>query len=197
MRSVLPGLLILVLLISPLPAAAESPLDTVKKNVNSVLEVLRNPALQGEANKQAKEQKIEEIAEQFFDFVALSKLTLGRSWRNFNKQQQKEFVSLYRTILKQAYMDRILAYTNEKVVFDREIMLSEDRAEVRTTIITKSAEVPLDYRLVLEDGKWKVYDVIAEGISLVMNYRSQFREILANNPPEKVLKILREKTGKT
>ena len=197
MRSVLPGLLILVLLISPLPAAAESPLDTVKKNVNSVLEVLRNPALQGEANKQAKEQKIEEIANQFFDFVALSKLTLGRSWRNFNKQQQKEFVSLYRTILKQAYMDRILAYTNEKVVFDREIMLSEDRAEVRTTIITKSAEVPLDYRLVLEDGKWKVYDVIAEGISLVMNYRSQFREILANNPPEKVLKILREKTGKT
>ena len=197
MRSVLPGLLILVLLISPLPAAAESPLDTVKKNVNSVLEVLRNPALQREANKQAKEQKIEEIANQFFDFVALSKLTLGRSWRNFNKQQQKEFVSLYRTILKQAYMDRILAYTNEKVVFDREIMLSEDRAEVRTTIITKSAEVPLDYRLVLEDGKWKVYDVIAEGISLVMNYRSQFREILANNPPEKVLKILREKTGKT
>ena len=197
MRSVLPGLLILVLLISPLPAAAESPLDTVKKNVNSVLEVLRNPALQGEANKQAKEQKIEEIAEQFFDFVALSKLTLGRSWRNFNKQQQKEFVSLYRTILKQAYMDRILAYTNEKVVFDRDIMLSENKAEVQTIVITKSAEVPLDYRLVLEDGKWKVYDVIAEGISLVMNYRSQFREILANNPPEKVLKILREKTGKT
>jgi phospholipid transport system substrate-binding protein len=40
-----------------------------------------------------------------------------------------------------------------------------------------------------------VYDVIIEGISLIKNYRTQFREILVNNPPEEVLKILREKTG--
>ena len=197
MIKVLPGMMILILLISPLQAEAGLPLDTVEAHVKEVLDVLRNPALQGEANKKVKEEKIETIANEMFDYVALSKLTLGRSWRDFNKEQQKEFVSLYRSILKKAYMDKILAYTDEQVVFDRDIMLSENKAEVQTKIITKSAEIPIFYRLYLKEGKWKVYDVIVEGISLVQNYRTQFREILANNSPEEVLKILREKTGKS
>jgi phospholipid transport system substrate-binding protein len=195
MRRTLPGLLILMLLLSPIQVKAGLPLDTIKEHVNSVLDVLRNPALQGEANKEAKEQKIESIANQMFDYVALSRLTLGRSWRDFNKEQQKEFVSLYRTILKKAYMDKILTYTDEKVVFDKEMMLAENKAEVQTRIITKSADIPISYRVYLKDGQWRVYDVIVEGISLVQNYRTQFREILANNPPEEVLKILRQKTG--
>ncbi|MCG6980564.1 MAG: ABC transporter substrate-binding protein [Deltaproteobacteria bacterium] len=197
MRRVLPGMMILILLISPLQAEAGVPLDTVEAHVKEVLDILRDPALQGEADKKVKEEKIETIANEMFDYVALSKLTLGRSWRDFNKEQQKEFVSLYRSILKKAYMDKILAYTDEQVVFDRDIMLSENKAEVHTRIITKSAEIPINYRLYLKDGQWKVYDVIVEGISLVQNYRTQFREILANNSPEEVLKILREKTGKS
>ena len=195
MRRVLPGLLILMLFISPPHAKAGLPLDTVQGHVNNVLDVLRDPALQGEANKAAKEKKIESIANQMFDYVALSKLTLGRSWKEFNNEQQKEFISLYRSILKKAYMDKILAYTDEKVLFDKEMMLSENKAEVQTKIITKSTEIPINYRVYLKDGQWRVYDVIIEGISLIQNYRTQFREILANNPPEEVLKILREKTG--
>ena len=195
MRRVLPGLLIFMLLISPLQAEAGLPLDTVEKHVNSVLNILRDPAMQGEANKEAKEQKIESIANQMFDYVALSKLTLGRSWKQFSREQQKEFVSLYQSILKNAYMDKILSYTDEKVTFDKELMLSDNKAEVQTKIITKSTEIPIFYRVYLKDGEWRVYDVIIEGISLIKNYRTQFREILANNPPEEVLKILREKTS--
>jgi phospholipid transport system substrate-binding protein len=195
MKRVLLWLCVLTLFISPLQAEAGPPLDTVEVHVNNVLDVLRDPALQGEANKEAKEKKIESIANQMFDYVALSKLTLGRSWKEFNKEQQKEFLSLYRSILKKAYMDKILAYTDEKVLFDKEMMLAENKAEVQTRIITKSAEIPINYRVYLNDGQWRVYDVIIEGISLVQNYRTQFREILANNPPEEVLKILREKTG--
>ena len=195
MRRVLPGLLIFMLLICTLQAEAGLPLDTVEKNVSSVLDILRDPALQGEANQDAKQKKIESIADQMFDYVALSRLTLGKSWNQFSREQQKEFVSLYRTILEKAYMDKILSYTDEKVIFDKELMLAENKAEVQTKIITKSAEIPIFYRVYLKEGEWKVYDVIIEGISLIKNYRTQFREILANNPPEEVLKILREKTG--
>jgi phospholipid transport system substrate-binding protein len=195
MKKVILGLCVLTLFISPLQAKAGLPLGTVEGHVKNVLDVLRDPVLQGEANKEAKEKKIESIANQMFDYIALSKLTLGRSWKEFNKEQQKEFVSLYRSILKKAYMDKILTYTDEKVLFDKEMMLSENKAEVQTRIITKSAEIPINYRVYLNDGQWRVYDVIIEGISLIQNYRTQFREILANNPPEEVLKILREKTG--
>jgi len=196
MRRMLPGLLILIVLLSPLQAEAGVPLDTVQGHVNNVLSVLRDPAMQGEANKEAKQKKIESIADQMFDYVALSRLTLGKSWRKFNKEQKKEFISLYRTILEKAYMDKILSYTDEEVTFDKELMLSKKKAEVQTKIISKGTEIPIFYRVYLKDGQWRVYDVIIEGISLIKNYRTQFREILVNNPPEEVLKILREKTSK-
>ncbi len=194
MKKVLFTLCVLILLLDPLQANAGVPLDTVQGHVNNVLDVLRNPALQGEGNKEVKQKKIEAIADQMFDYMVLSRLTLGRNWRKFSNNQRQEFVSLYRSILEKAYMDKILSYTDEKVVFDKETMLSEKKAEVQTRIITKSTEIPINYRMYLKDGQWKVYDVIIEGISLIKNYRTQFREILINNPPEEVLKILREKT---
>ena len=196
MKRLLVGFILLVLLIIPLHVRAGVPFDTVKGHVNEVLRVLRDPALQGDANKEAKQEKIEAIADEMFDYVALSRLTLGRNWRKFNGDQKKEFVQLYRSILEKAYLDRILAYTDEKVTFGKETMLSEKKAEVQTHIITKSVEIPIYYRVYLKDGEWKVYDIIIEGISLVKNYRTQFREILANNPPEEVLEILRKKTKK-
>jgi phospholipid transport system substrate-binding protein len=196
MKRLLVGFILLVLLIIPLHVRAGVPFDTVKGHVNEVLRVLRDPALQGEANEEAKQEQIEAIADEMFDYVALSRLTLSRNWKKFNNDQKKEFVQLYRSILEKAYMDRILSYTDEKVTFGKETMLSEKKAEVQTHIITKSVEIPIFYRVYLKDGKWKVYDVIIEGISLVKNYRTQFRDILANNPPEEVLKILRKKTEK-
>jgi phospholipid transport system substrate-binding protein len=190
------GFFLLALLIIPLHVRAGVPFDTVKGHVNEVLRVLRDPALQGEANKEVRQEKIESIADEMFDYVAVSRLTLGRNWRKFKGDQKKEFVQLYRSVLEKAYLDRILAYTDEKVTFGKETMLSEKKAEVQTHIITKSVEIPIYYRVYLKDGKWKVYDIIIEGISLIKNYRTQFREILANNPPEEVLKILRKKTEK-
>jgi phospholipid transport system substrate-binding protein len=196
MKRLCVGFILLLFLTIPLQVRAGVPLDTVEGHVNDVLKVLRNPALQGEANKEAKQERIGAIADEMFDYVALSRLTLGRNWRKFNGDQKKEFVQLYRSILEKAYMDRILSYTDEKVTFAKEIMLSDKKAEVQTHILTKSAEIPIFYRVYLKDGKWRVYDVIIEGISLIKNYRTQFRDILANNPPEEVLKILREKTEK-
>jgi len=79
------------------------------------------------------------------------------------------------------------------VIFGKEIKLSENTTEVRSDIITKARTIPMAYRMIWEKGEWKVYDVVVEGVSLVMNYRSQFREILANKSPEDLLKMLRGK----
>jgi len=72
-------------------------------------------------------------------------------------------------------------------------MLSETQAEVQTRVITSSKEIPISYRAILKDGSWKVYDVVIENVSLVLNYRTQFNEILAKNTPEQLLEILRKK----
>ncbi len=188
--------MLLMVLILPFPLFAGAPLDTVKANVNGVLEVLRDPKLQGEPGKKAKEQRIAAAAEKLFDFVELSKRTLGLNWNKFTQDQRKEFVELFKTILKDAYVEKITAYTNEQVNFTREVPLSEDTVEIQSDVVAKGGQVPIYYRVLKKGNEWKVYDVVIEGVSLVGNYRTQFREILGKNPPEKLLETLRKKVGK-
>ena len=92
-------------------------------------------------------------------------------------------------------MGRLLEYKNEKVVFEKETQLTDTRTEIQTHIVTSTKEIPIYYRLILKDSRWKVYDLIIENVSLVKNYRSQFGSILKKKSPDELLEILREKTG--
>jgi phospholipid transport system substrate-binding protein len=185
-----------VLLMFPLIAFAGDALDTVKNNVNDVLDALRDPKLQGEVGKKVKEQKIEAAADRLFDYVELSKRTLGLNWNKFTPEQRKEFVILFKDILRDAYVEKITSYSGEKVEFTKEVPLSENTVEVQSVVIAKTWQMPIYYRTIKKDGQWKTYDVVIEGVSLISNYRTQFREILGNNPPETLLETLRKKVGK-
>jgi phospholipid transport system substrate-binding protein len=187
------GLGILMFFLSTLPAYAGAPLDTVQTNLNKVLDVLRDPKLKPESAKEIKKEKLDAIYEQMFDEVELSRRSLGGNWNKLNPAQQQEFIQLFRQMLEKAYLEKILSYTNEKIVFSKESMLSNNQAEVQAKVITSSREIPIFYRVILKGGTWKVYDVGAENVSLVQNYRSQFNSILEKNTPDQLLEILRKK----
>ena len=188
--------ILVVLLIIPLSIYAGAPLDSVKADINKVLDVLRDPSLAGEAGKKTKKQKIRSISDTMFDYTELSRRTLGPDWKKLNSAQQNEFIDLYKCLLENAYADKIITYTNEKVVFGKESPLTGTTSEVQTTVVTKKADIPINYRVIQKGGDWRVYDVVIEGVSLISNYRSQFREILMNNSPETLLDTLRKKVGK-
>jgi phospholipid transport system substrate-binding protein len=185
-----------VVLLYPVYAPASTPLETVQAQINRVIEVLRDPALKAETSKEAKKERIWDLVNDIFDYKELSRRTLGRSWKKLTPEQQKEFTELFSLLLGSVYMDRVLAYEDEKVVFNKENMLSDTKAEVQSEIVTQTGTIPINYRMLLKDDQWKVYDVTVEGVSLVKNYRSQFRKILTNKPPEELLEILRKKVGK-
>jgi len=187
------GAAIFAVLLFPFNVCADTPLGAVQTDVNKVLDVLRDPALKAETAKEVKKEKLRAIYEQMFDEIELAKRTLARNWNTLDMAQRREFVQLFRQVLEKAYMDKILSYTNEKIVFDKETVLAQNQAEVQTRIITASKEIPISYRVIQKDGTWKVYDVIVEGVSLVQNYRTQFSEILAKNSPTELLEILRKK----
>lgn len=174
-------------------AAAISPLQTVEQHVHQLQKVLTDPSLNGAAGQEKKEAEIRSISSSLFDFTELSRFTLGAAWRTFTPQQRERFVDLYRQLLERIYMGRLLEYKGQKVVFKRQIALSDTRREVQSEVAAKNGDIPMDYRLVEKDGAWKVYDVIIENVSLARNYRSQFRSILAGNTPDQLLDILRRK----
>jgi phospholipid transport system substrate-binding protein len=193
MKRPLAGMGILIILFFPLPVYAGAPLDAVQANVNKVLEVLRDSALKAESAKEIKKEKLRLIYDRMFDDVELSRRTLALNWNKFTIAQRQEFVQLFRQVLEKSYVDKILAYTDEKIVFDKENKLSENQSEVPTRIVTSSKEIPIAYRMIIKDGIWKVYDVIIENVSLVQNYRTQFNDILAKNTPDQLLETLRKK----
>jgi len=193
MKRIIMNVIIGLLMLLPLSASAGVPLDTVQVNVNKVLEVLRDPAMKPVSAKAVKKEKLRLIYERMFDEVELSRRALARNWNRLDAAQRQEFVQLFRQVLEKAYIDKILSYTNEKVVFDRERMLSANQAEVPTRIVTSSKTIPITYRVIQKGGVWKVYDVVVESVSLVQNYRTQFNEILGNQKPEQLLQTLRKK----
>ena len=185
---------VVILALMPFQVYAGGPMETTETEVKKILAVLGDQALTGEAGIKAKKEKLRAIFDNIFDYVGLSKRTLGRNWKKLDTKQRDEFIKLYRKLLDGVYMGRLLAYKDEKVIFSKESMISEKKAEVFSNIDSGNKQIPINYRLVLKENQWKVYDIIIEGVSLVKNYRSQFNSILAKNEPEKLLKILREKT---
>ena len=196
MKKCIVGMTLILCLIFPVPSFSGQPTETVKGNLDKVLDVLRDPSLKAESAKKAKKNKIRDISEEMFDFTELSKRSLGKNWSKFDPDQQKEFVELYKSLLEDTYADKLMSYTDVKIVFSKEVALTEKTVEVQSTVLRKSGEVPIYYRVILKDGVWRVYDVVIEGISLINNYRSQFKEILVNKPPESLLETLRKKVGK-
>jgi phospholipid transport system substrate-binding protein len=185
---------LVVLILWPVSVFAATPLETIQTQVNQALEVLRDPALKAESARASKEKKIWSFLDGVFDYTELSKRTLGRHWRQFAPDQQEEFTRLFGKLLGSVYMDRIIAYKDEKVVFGKVTNLSDKNADVQSEVLRPSKSIPIHYRMILKNGEWKVYDVVIEGVSLVQNYRTQFREILTNKSPEDLLKMLRRKT---
>ncbi len=185
------------LLVIPLQADAATPKETVETGVNKVIATLSDPAFKAKP----KDQQIAAISaeiESVFDFQELSRRTLGKQWKKMSAEQQTEFVDLFTKLLQGVYADRLLAYSDQKILFDKETMLKKGSAEVQSFLQTSDGtKVPLFYRLTDKSGSWKVYDVIIEGVSMVKNYRTQFRDILSKDSPEKLLEILREKTKKS
>jgi phospholipid transport system substrate-binding protein len=196
MKKCIVGMTLILCLIFPVSSFSGQPTEAVKGNLDKVLDVLRDPSLKAESAKKAKKDKIRDISQEMFDFTELSKRSLGKNWSKFNPDQQKEFVGLYKSLLEDAYADKIMLYTDVKIVFSKEVALTEKTVEVQSTVLRKSGEIPIYYRVIMKDGVWRVYDVVIEGISLINNYRSQFKEILANKPPESLLETLRKKVGK-
>jgi phospholipid transport system substrate-binding protein len=120
---------------------------------------------------------------------------LAQDWKNFTPEQRKEFTEVFTDLLKNTYIDKIQSeFQNETIQFLTEEKVSDDKALVKTKVIRNGKiEIPMDYSMRHRDGAWKVYDVAIEGVSMVKNYRTQFKDILAKESPAQLITRLKDK----
>jgi phospholipid transport system substrate-binding protein len=174
------------------PALAGVPTDQLKQHVDEVIRAMDDPSLKGKpAPRRAAVRK---ISEEIFDYQETARRALGQHWNARTPEEQREFVQLFADLLDRAYFSKIDRYQGEKVRYGAETV-NGDEAMVKTTILTRAggSEVPVDYRLHLAGGRWLVYDVNIEGVSLVSNYRTQFNKIVQTESYASLVQKLRAK----
>jgi phospholipid transport system substrate-binding protein len=128
---------------------------------------------------------------------------VGRKWWDFSKKQKKEFVELFRQLLENTYLKRIENHADATVKY---VGAEEDDGYWTVKIVAISRdnqEVPITYKMYTLSEKekkkkdaehhWLIYDVKIEGVSLVNNYRSQFRDILLGHSIDELIAKLRKK----
>lgn len=144
--------------------------------------------------KEQRVKQIEEIAYELFDFTTMSKLVLARNWRKLDKAKRAEFVREFKSNLSRTYGTRLDRYDQEQVeIFGTQIEPRDD-VSIKTRIVGgQFDQAEISYRLRNRKDRWRIIDVVIEGVSLVSNYRSQFAEILNNGTIDDLLVKLRDK----
>ncbi|MCG8619520.1 MAG: ABC transporter substrate-binding protein [Desulfobacterales bacterium] len=189
----IPGIVLGLLLLTPVQAETASPKVQLESTIQSILTVLRDPALKSDTRQEEKREKLRSIARQRFDYRKMSQLSLGRHWRDRSEVEKASFTKLFGNLLEDTYMDKIDDYTDEHVAFVNE-RLTKKKAQVDTKIITKDLEIPINYRMYRKkDGRWMIYDMVIEGVSMIGNYRSQFGQILERQSFDELVEKLRNK----
>ncbi|CAK0744425.1 phospholipid transport system substrate-binding protein [Gammaproteobacteria bacterium] len=161
--------------ISTVQRAVEDPQQLVKNITDSVLSKLHTQQEEMRRDPHLIYAFVEELVLPHFDFERMSRWVLGRYWNDATAAQRIRFVEEFRNLLVRTYGVALLDYTDEKIQF---LPSRGDPAQgevtVRISIKHHGNTVSVDSNLYLSEGKWKVYDVDINGVSLVANYRNSF-----------------------
>ena len=174
-------------------AADESARQVVELTIAAVLEVLHEPDLSAEQRR----SRIEDIAYARFDFNTMGKLVLARNWKKFDEAQRDRFIAEFKRHLSHSYSVRIARYDQEvvEVTGERE----EKRGDVTVLTAIRGGQfdgAEVDYRMRKSknsNDEFRVIDVIIEGVSLVANFRSQFKDVVSKEGPDGLIARLKAK----
>ncbi len=182
----------MVLLIAAYGYAGE-PTDIAKQTTDKVISIVKNKELRKADKTKERRVAIRKIVGEHFDFEEMAKRSLAQYWNQRTPEEKKTFVALYADLLERTYIKRVENYADEKITYGEETNDSV-YAAVKTRIVTKkNIDIPIEYKMEKKNGKWVVYDVVIEGVSLVNNYRNQFRRIIMSSSYEELLKKLKDK----
>ncbi len=148
--------------------------EFIKSNLDAVFTVLQNK----DRSQETRNSEVEKIVTPMFDFTLMGKLSLGKTyWPELSPDQRERFTELFVERLRRSYLNRLAAYTDEKIIYESPVAVKK-KVHMPTLLISKGKKISMLYKLYPTNNSWKIYDVEIEGVSIIRSYRSQFNEIL-------------------
>ena len=183
--------LLTLLVVTPLPCQAGAPSEVIGQMRDSAIAILTDTSLDSDQ----RIDRIRSLVMEHVNFPEMSRRILAVNWKKADPSQQERFADLFRDLLEATYIDYIDEYSDETVKVARE-RVKDTRAIVDTIFITGDNEIPVVYKLILRDGRWRVIDISIVDVSLVSNFRETYGEIVAKNGIEGLLKQMADQIEK-
>lgn len=173
------------------------PDELVKKVTDEVLEAVKSDKALAAGDKQKALKLAEEKILPHVDFEEATRLAVGRAWRTASPQQKKQLVDAFRSMLVRTYSNAITAYQGQTMkVMPLHMKAGETDVTVRNQFLKPGGQpVQLDYQMHKTDGGWKIYDIVVEGVSLVLTYRSEFAAVVKQQGIDGLIRRMAEKSA--
>lgn len=181
--------LLLVITCFPGYAAESGPTDQLKPTLEKLINIVKDPSLAGDSKKKERRELIMTTVATRFDFGEMSKLVLGPTWEEITEKERQDFIAQMTKLLENNYIGQLENYSGNSVEYIGE-RVRENRAQVSTLIENNGSDYPVHYIMAREGDNWMVYDINIEGVSLIRNYRAEFKSILRQQNFEGLMQTL-------
>lgn len=174
--------------------AAGGPQDRVRDTLESALHILNDPALQGSEKGEARRQEVRKLIGDRFNYTEMAERSLNSHWGTLTGKQRREFVDLFGELFERSYSNLVLdSLPDQNILYVGE-SVNGTEAMVNTIVVDKRGDrLPVDYELKHRKGRWELYDVVIDGVSIVANYQSQFNKVIQTSSYESLVKKMRIK----
>jgi len=150
----------------------------------------------GNFSDNEKEKQLNRLFAETVDINWIAKFVVGRYWREASGEQQGQYIKFYNDFLIRSYVSKFRQYTDQKMVVNKFTAEEEGKYIVETTIIDKEGKSYNVFYKVnkMENGSLKIYDIVAEGVSMITTQRSEFASILSREGMDALIRKLQQKS---
>ena len=149
--------------------------NKLKNTIDKVISTVNDEALKNDLP--ARRAILRKTINAQFNYRQMVMRSLAKNWDVRSAEEQLLFIELFKSLLENSYANKLESFSNEKIIYLDEVVKGE-YALIKTEVVRKAATMRVDYKLIRENGVWKVYDFVIEGVSMVRNYRAQFTKII-------------------
>ena len=178
----------------PASVLAGEATDRVRKELNRITAIVRDPTLQGAAKEDERKARVKELIWQWFDVQEMARRSLAGHWAKRSEEERKDFAELFGDLFVESYTRLVVDHLGDQRVIYLPESVDGGVATVPTKFLSKRNEPSfVDFALFRRDGIWAAYDVVIDDVSIVKTYRTQFNKIIQTQSYEALVKKMRLK----
>ncbi len=191
------ALLVVLFWTQPL-LAAQDPQAVVKATTESILGAIQEHKEELKSAPEKIYPLVENMVLPQFGFSRMSQLVLGKYWRKATATQKQQFIKEFRELLVRTYAVALLNYSGQGIEYMPLHHQPEDKRVVVKTVVkgNSAPPLPIDYKLYLKGGEWRVYDLVIDKLSLLSNYRTNYGSKIRRYGLDGLLKRLQARNDK-